>query len=127
MFCLTLSDILCALCFTLYFALSLALPLASLFVMFPCSFRYKRSACSFFYIVGLDKQLYIELVANQHRGLVGLVWCYNIYLAFQPLQLVRITYCLNTGPSTVSFTIARPSCVTHSTDLTQASFLLQTL
>lgn len=106
------------------------------------------------YIVNLDKQLYVELETNQYRCLVSLVWrcqsfvlaqvhcivditvgvclflsCYNIYLAFRPLQPIIIHYPntvhLTTGLSIGHLITAWPSSVTHSTGLIQISCLLQ--
>ena len=65
----------CALCLTFSLALSL--------VGFLFSLRYSKFARFSFYIVSLDKQLYVKLVANQYRCLVWCCWVsYTLYLLF---------------------------------------------
>ena len=117
MSCLALLGILCA--------SSLASSPASSFVTFPWLLGCNRSARFSFYIIDLDKQLYIELVTSWHRCLVSLIWRCNVYLAFCSLWPVCITYSSSTGPSTVSLIIAPSSCVTHSTGFTRASSFLK--
>ena len=68
MSCLALFGILCVASLTSFLGSSLALSL----VKFLFLLEYSRSARFSFYIVGLDKQLYVELVANQYRCLIGL-------------------------------------------------------
>ena len=113
--------VLCIMSLNLFFGLSLALSL----VGFPFSFGCSRPARFSLYIVGLDKQSYIKLVANQYMCYIGLVWRCNIYLVFRPFRPICITHCLSTGPSNISLTTTRPSCVIQCTGLTWVSYLPQ--
>ena len=113
--------ILCIMSLNLFFGLSLALSLVGFPFLLGCS----RSARFSLYIVGLDKQSYIELIANQYRCYIGLVWRCNIYLAFRPFRLICITHCPSTGPSNISLTTTQPSCVIQYTGLIQVSCLPQ--
>ena len=65
MSCLTLLGIL--------YALSFALSLALSFVIFLCSLEYNRSAHYSLYIIGFNKKLYVELIANQYRCFIRFV------------------------------------------------------
>ncbi len=65
MSCLASLGVLCV-AFLAFLALSLALSL----VGFPFSLWCSRSAQFSLYIVGLDKQSYVELVANHYKCLV---------------------------------------------------------
>ena len=126
-----LLDILCALSFalslTLFLALSLTLSFVLSLITFPCLLGCNISARSFLYIVGFNKQSYVELVANQYRCFIGYVWRYNVYFVFCSLQPIRITHCFNTGLSTVSLTIAlyKYHAFYKYHDIIFRSFLLQ--
>ena len=131
MSCLLSLGILCALSLALSLASSLALSLVLSLTLSLVTFSYllgcDKSAHSSLYIIGLDKQSYVELITNQYRCFVGFLWRYNVYLAFHPLWPIHITHCPSISLSTISFTLARPSYVIHITSLTLASCFPQTL
>lgn len=107
-------------------ALSLAQSFALSLIRFLSLLQISRSACSLFCITSLDKQSYVELVANQYKCFVGFVWHCNVYLAFRPLRPIYITHHPSIDPSTVSFTTVLLSCVIYSTSFTHVSCFSQT-
>lgn len=155
MFYLALMCILCVASLTLSLAFALWLVrciscLASCLCLMSCalcfspcllsSFRSRLSAVDLLililYMVSLDKQLYVRLIANQYRCFVSLVWrCLGFVLAWMhnrsysrhlfvsiSLQCLSrillprpiIIYRPNTGPSTI-YPSTGPSTVCSST------------
>ena len=62
-------SVLCVVSPTLFLSLSFILSLVGFLFLLECS----RSARFSFYIIGFDKQSYVELVTNQYRWFVSLI------------------------------------------------------
>lgn len=97
---LCVASLLCILC-----VMSLALSLALSLIRFLFSLRYSRFAYFSLYIISLDKQLQIELAANQYRCLIQCCWvsyalhlCLVSYILRHSTHfLARLLPCLSLG------------------------------
>lgn len=77
--------------------LSFGLSIALSFVKLLFFLEYSRSAYFFFYIINLEKQLYVELAANQYRYLVLRCWvscAFNLSPCFLFYSLWYLIYCV---------------------------------